>query len=78
MVYGRPPRLPAAWRVVLAPLLAWCASAAAQVRCGLSDIRQNDGSFQVDRCEELRLHGEKLGDEVHKECCEISRAVCAL
>lgn len=47
---------------MLALLLVGASLTAAQVRCKLSDVRQQDGSVNLGRCDELSLFGEKVGD----------------
>ena len=35
----------------------------AQSRCQLAQVRRADGSYDLGGCNELRLHGERIGDE---------------
>ena len=37
--------------------------ASAQRRCKLAEVRQPDGSFRLGFCDELLLHGERIGDD---------------
>ena len=44
-------------------MLATLGCACAQRRCKLGHVRRSDGSFLLGGCDELLLHGEKIGDD---------------
>ena len=49
------------WRTFV--VLATLGCACAQRRCKLGHVRRSDGSFLLGGCDELLLHGEKIGDD---------------
>ena len=50
-------------RATFALVLALLQPAYSQFRCHLGDVRKSDGTYSIGNCDELLLHGEKIGDE---------------